>query len=174
MVPSSPTCNPGIFFMTSAIGRSCFCLRLFTRYVGVSPRCETCVALILISFHRLPVHHDRLSLALTVILVTGCKETHNKGIDLAYRLAPTAPDSALAIHAKLGKTEKARYALVYTIAQDKSRLDVDNNSLLRTAYTYYNNQENDSLYAKCEYYMLNNKNANKLSLLIKKDVNFLS
>lgn len=61
----------------------------------------------------------------------------------------------------------ARYALVYTIAQDKSRLDVDNNSLLRTAYTYYNNQENDSLYAKCEYYMLNDKNANKLSLLIK-------
>lgn len=97
-------------------------------------------------------------LALAVILVTGCKETHNKGIDLAYRLAPTAPDSALAIldsidHAKLGKTEMARYALVYTIAQDKSGLDVDNDSLLRTAYTYYNSRHDDSLYAKCEYYM---------------------
>ena len=97
-------------------------------------------------------------LALAVLLVTGCKETHNKGIDLAYRLAPTAPDSALAIldgidHAKLGKTEMARYALVYTIAQDKSGLDVDNDSLLRTAYTYYNSRHDDSLYAKCEYYM---------------------
>ena len=97
-------------------------------------------------------------MALAVILVTGCKETHNKGIDLAYRLAPTAPDSALAIldgidHAKLGKTEMARYALVYTIAQDKSGLDVDNDSLLRTAYTYYNSRYDDSLYAKCEYYM---------------------
>lgn len=97
-------------------------------------------------------------LALAVILVTGCKETHNKGIDLAYRLAPTAPDSALAIldsidHAKLSKAEMARYALVYTIAQDKSGLDVDNDSLLRTAYTYYNSRDDDSLYAKCEYYM---------------------
>lgn len=97
-------------------------------------------------------------LALAVILVTGCKETHNKGIDLAYRLAPTAPDSALAIldsidHAKLSKAEMARYALVYTIAQDKSGLDVDNDSLLRTAYTYYNSRHDDSLYAKCEYYM---------------------
>ena len=54
---------------------------------------------------------------------------------------------------KLDKAERARYALVYTIAQDKSGLDVDNDSLLRTAYTYYNNREEDSLYAKCEYYM---------------------
>ena len=95
---------------------------------------------------------------LTAFLVTGCKETHNKAIDLAYHLTATAPDSALSVlngvdQAKLGKAEMARYALVYTIAQDKSGLDVDNDSLLRTAYTYYNNREQDSLYAKCEYYM---------------------
>ena len=97
-------------------------------------------------------------LVLTVFLVTGCKEKHNKAIDIAYQLTATVPDSALSVlngvnQAKLGKAEMARYALVYTIAQDKSGLDVDNDSLLRTAYTYYNNQENDSLYAKCEYYM---------------------
>ena len=97
-------------------------------------------------------------LVLAVFLVTGCKETHNKAIDLAYQLTTTAPDSALSVlngvnQKKLSKAEMARYALVYTIAQDKSGLDVDNDSLLRTAYTYYNNQENDSLYAKCEYYM---------------------
>ena len=97
-------------------------------------------------------------LVLTVFLVTGCKETHNRAIDIAYQLTATAPDSALSVlngvnQAKLGKADMARYALVYTIAQDKSGLDVDNDSLLRTAYTYYNNREQDSLYAKCEYYM---------------------
>ena len=97
-------------------------------------------------------------LVLTVFLVTGCKEKHNKAIDIAYQLTATVPDSALSVlngvnQAKLGKAEMARYALVYTIAQDKSGLDVDNDSLLRTAYTYYNNREDDSLYAKCEYYM---------------------
>ena len=95
---------------------------------------------------------------LTAFLVTGCKETHNKAIDIAYQLTATAPDSALSVlngvdQAKLGKAEMARYALVYTIAQDKSGQDVDNDSLLRTAYTYYNNREQDSLYSKCEYYM---------------------
>ena len=95
---------------------------------------------------------------LTAFLVTGCKETHNKAIDIAYQLTATAPDSALSVlngvdQAKLSKAEMARYALVYTIAQDKSGQDVDNDSLLRTAYTYYNNREQDSLYSKCEYYM---------------------
>ena len=85
-------------------------------------------------------------LVLSVFLVTSCKETHNKAIDLAYQLTTTAPDSALSVlngvdQAKLGKAEMARYALVYTIAQDKSGLDVDNDSLLRTAYTYYNKRD---------------------------------
>ena len=92
------------------------------------------------------------------LLMTGCKERHNQSIDVAYQLSAIAPDSALSVlngvnQKKLGKAEMARYALVYTIAQDKSGLDVDNDSLLKTAYTYYNNREDDSLYAKCEYYM---------------------
>ena len=95
---------------------------------------------------------------LAVFLVAGCKVRHNKAIDVAYRLTVTAPDSALSIldgvrQTQLGQAEMARYALIYTIAQDKSGLDVDNDSLLRTACTYYNNREDDSLYAKCEYYM---------------------
>jgi len=114
-------------------------------------------------------------LVLTVFLVTGCKDTHNKAIDIAYQLTATAPDSALSVlngvnQAKLSKAEMARYALVYTIAQDKSGLDVDNDSLLRTAYTYYNNREEDSLYAMCEYYMgkyymLNNSTEKALKCL---------
>lgn len=39
------------------------------------------------------------------------------------------------------------------MAQDKSGLDVDNDSLIRCAYTYYNSTPNDSLYDKCQYYM---------------------
>lgn len=58
---------------------------------------------------------------LAAFLVTGCKETHNRAIDLAYRLTATAPDSALSVlnginQNKLGNAETARYALVYTIA----------------------------------------------------------
>lgn len=39
------------------------------------------------------------------------------------------------------------------MAQDKSGIDVDNDSLLRNAYNWYNGKPADSLYAKCEYYM---------------------
>lgn len=97
-------------------------------------------------------------LVFVVLLITGCKDRHNQVIDGAYQLSSTEPDSALSIlddvnQAKLSKSEMARYALVYTMTQDKSGLDVDNDSLLRTAYTYYNNRPDDSLYAKCEYYM---------------------
>ena len=65
-------------------------------------------------------------LVLAVFLVTGCKETHNRAIDLAYHLTATAPDSALSVlnrvdQTKLGKAEMARYALVYTIVQPQIR-----------------------------------------------------
>ena len=97
-------------------------------------------------------------LVLAALLVAGCTERHNKSIDSAYQLLTTAPDSSLSIlngvkSSDLSKSERARFALFYTIAQDKSGLDVDNDSLLRNAYTYYNNKVGDSLYAKCEYYM---------------------
>ncbi len=97
-------------------------------------------------------------LVFAMFLVSGCKERHNKAISLAYQLTATAPDGALSIlddvkQAKLSKAEMARYALVYTIAQDRSGQDVDNDSLLRTACTYYNKRSDDSLYTKCQYYM---------------------
>lgn len=97
-------------------------------------------------------------LAFVAFLLTGCQERRNTTIDLAYQLSATSPDSALSIldginQAKLGKSEMARFALVYTIAQDKNGLDVDNDSLLRIAYTYYKKRFSDSLYTKCEYYM---------------------
>ncbi len=93
-----------------------------------------------------------------IIILTGCGDRHCKAIDSAYAIVNESPDSALSIldhvnQHRLAKKEMARYALVYTIAQDKSGLDVDNDSLLDIAYTYYYSKPDDSLYAKCQYYM---------------------
>ena len=49
--------------------------------------------------------------------------------------------------------EKAYYALTYYLAQNKSGLDVANDSLIRVAYNYYAKLPEDSLYARCMYYM---------------------
>ena len=98
------------------------------------------------------------SLIACIMVLAGCGDRHSKAIDTAYAIVNDSPDSALSIldHLNehgLANNEKARYALVYTMAQDKSGLDVDNDSLLRTAYTYYCSKHKDSLYAKCQYYM---------------------
>ena len=93
-----------------------------------------------------------------LFVCVGCGERHCKEIDEAYRLASDYPERALEILGRvdrqgLGDSERARYALVYTLAQDKSGLDVDKDSLLREAYDYYRKRPEDSLYAKCQYYM---------------------
>ena len=98
------------------------------------------------------------SLFACIMVLAGCGDRHCKAIDTAYAIVNDSPDRALSIlnHLNqhgLANSEKARYALVYTMAQDKSGLDVDHDSLLRTAYTYYSVKPNDSLYAKCQYYM---------------------
>ena len=67
-------------------------------------------------------------------------------------------DSALYLLRKinmvnLSEKDQAEYALFYTTAQDKSGLDVDNDSLIRLAYEWYVKHPEDSLYAKCLYYM---------------------
>lgn len=99
-----------------------------------------------------------LALFSVLLTLTSCSERHSKAIDIAYELSGTKPDSSMVIlngvrQRNLSNSEKARYALVYTIAQDKSGLDIDNDSLLRKSYTYYYNRTDDSLYAKCMYYM---------------------
>ena len=93
-----------------------------------------------------------------LFVCVGCGERHCKEIDEAYRLASDYPERALEILGRvnqqgLGDSERARYSLIYTLAQDKSGLDVDKDSLLREAYDYYRERPEDSLYAKCQYYM---------------------
>lgn len=98
-----------------------------------------------------------IPLGLLLFVLTNCGRNYSRTIDRAYGLVDTAPDSALALlsgisHERHGH-ETARYVLVYTIAQDKSGWDVDDDSLLHVAYAYYGDKPDDSLYAKCQYYM---------------------
>lgn len=100
-----------------------------------------------------------LSVVLFLSLIVACGDKDQyKTLSSFIPMAEKHPDSALNIlnkinPAKLSNRDLAIYSLVYTMAQDKSGLDVDNDSLLRIAYNWYHNKPNDSLYAICEYYM---------------------
>lgn len=98
------------------------------------------------------------SILLIVLCVAACGEKQGKQISAVIPIAENKPDSALSIlnmidQTRLSDKDFALYSLVYTMAQDKSGLDVDNDSLLRNAYNWYKDKPTDSLYAKCEYYM---------------------
>lgn len=101
---------------------------------------------------------DLILVLLIAINLVGCNDKQGRYISTIIPLAEKKPDSALALLKKVDQTklsEKAvaLYSIAYTMAQDKSGIDVDNDSLLRNAYNWYNGKPADSLYAKCEYYM---------------------
>ena len=79
-------------------------------------------------------------ITITMLAILGsCHQSHKKELDLAYVLAESNPDSALSFlnhinQNKLSEEDMAKYALIYYMAQDKSGLDVDNDSLIRIAY----------------------------------------
>ena len=106
----------------------------------------------------------RRSISFTILffvmlsVLVSCYQSHKKELDLAYTLAESKPDSALAFlnrinQGKLSDKDMAKYALIYYMAQDKSGLDVDNDSLIRIAYDWYGDHQADSLYASSLYYM---------------------
>lgn len=101
-----------------------------------------------------------LILCLGLILVFSCSRGSKVDgrMQCAYQLLNTHPDSALMLLSNydvqaMSPETRAYYSLVYTMAQDKSGYDVNSDSLLGYAYRYYKDRENDSLYAKCNYYM---------------------
>ena len=102
----------------------------------------------------------KISLCLLLAFILGaCNDSSKVAvIHQAEMLMQEQPDSALRVlqtinrHSLRGKT-LARYALIYSIAQDKSGLDVTNDSLLRIAHEYYSQHPEDSLYARSQYYM---------------------
>lgn len=106
----------------------------------------------------------RRSISFTILffvmlsVLVSCYQSHKRELDIAYTLAESKPDSALAFlnrinQAKLSDEDMAKYALTYYMAQDKSGLDVDNDSLIRIAYDWYVDHQDDSLYASSLYYM---------------------
>lgn len=106
----------------------------------------------------------RRSISFTILffvmlsVLVSCYQSHKRELDLAYTLAESKPDSALAFlnrinQGKLSDKDMAKYALIYYMAQDKSGLDVDNDSLIRIAYDWYGEHQDDSLYASSLYYM---------------------
>ncbi len=96
---------------------------------------------------------------LVVIVLSACNDSRKlETIRQAEMLMQEQPDSALHVlqtinrHSLRGET-LARYALIYSIAQDKSGLDVTNDSLLHIAHEYYSQHPDDSLYARSQYYI---------------------
>lgn len=95
---------------------------------------------------------------LIAINIVSCSDRQAKRISSVIPLAESNPTTALDLLSKIDQTklsdkDLALYSLVYTMAQDKSGFDVDNDSLLRNAYNWYLDKPTDSLYAKFEYYM---------------------
>lgn len=87
-----------------------------------------------------------------------CHKSQHRELSLAYEMAQHNPDSALVLlnginQNKLSDENLAKYALIYYMAQDKSGLDVDNDSLIRIAYNWYNEHQEDTLYALCLNYI---------------------
>lgn len=95
---------------------------------------------------------------LSVLAIVSCQRSQLPTIQKALQTVYTAPDSALSllndIHlSSLPNDEKPMYALTYYLAQNKSGLDVANDSLIRIAYNHYKKCPEDSLYSRCMYYM---------------------
>ena len=96
---------------------------------------------------------------LVALVLSACNDSRKlETIRQAEMLMQEQPDSALRVlqtidRRSLHGESLARYALIYSIAQDKSGLDVTSDSLLRIAYEYYSQHPSDSLYARSQYYM---------------------
>ncbi len=95
---------------------------------------------------------------LICLLIASCDRHTSQIIHQAELLVQEQPDSALLLLQGINRhylsgEKLARYALVYSIAQNKSGIDVVSDSLLRIAYSYYNRHPEDSLYARSQLYM---------------------
>lgn len=91
-------------------------------------------------------------------MILCCTDKDTIKISSIIPVVEAKPDTALMMldsinQIKLSDKSYALYSFVYTMAQDKAGYDIDNDSLIRVAYNWYRNKPNDSLYAKCLYYM---------------------
>ena len=104
-------------------------------------------------------HSLILTFLLCLFVASSCHRNQHPAISQCMTLAENhRPDSAISLLQKLNRSrfteaEAAHFALVYTLSQDKSGVDVSNDSLIRLAYNHYRTLPTDSLYSRCMYYM---------------------
>ena len=99
-----------------------------------------------------------IGLLLAGLMLASCGRHAGRIVRQAELLIEEQPDSALHLlqginRRHLSGETLACYALVYSMAQDKSGIDVASDSLLRIAYSYYSRHPEDSLFARCQLYM---------------------
>ena len=99
-----------------------------------------------------------IGLLLAGLMLASCGRHAGRIVRQAELLIEEQPDSALHLlqginRRHLSGEALACYALVYSMAQDRSGIDVASDSLLRIAYSYYSRHPEDSLFARCQLYM---------------------
>ena len=115
-------------------------------------------------FQAMRIHHNMLVFILSCIILTpmitscGGKTAGQKHLlSVADEIMSCNPDSSLTIldaidTISLSENDKAYYALLLTKARNKNYLFDEDDSLIRRAYTHYENS-GDSLAVQSEYYM---------------------
>lgn len=98
-----------------------------------------------------------LLIALLLTMLCSCGR-NEKIMDEAERIVEQSPDSSLALLStvdrySLSKSDRARYGLLFTMAQDKSGVDVDMDTLIRQSYIYYKGEPETKYYGLSQYYM---------------------
>ena len=98
-----------------------------------------------------------LLIALLLTILCSCGR-NAKVMDEAERIVEQSPDSSLALLStvdrySLSKSDRARFGLLFTMAQDKSGIDVDMDTLIRQSYIYYKGEPETKYYGLSQYYM---------------------
>ena len=98
-----------------------------------------------------------LLIALLLTMLCSCGK-NAKIMDEAERIVEQSPDSSLALLStvdrySLSKSDRARYGLLFTMAQDKSGIDVDMDTLIRQSYIYYKGEPETKYDGLSQYYM---------------------
>ena len=95
------------------------------------------------------------------LLLLSCSGHHEavRLMDTAESLMSESPDSAMALMQQVpreqlhGRASRARYALLMTMAQDKCYIEVQEDSLIRTAYDFYRRRGNRAQRLRSGYYL---------------------
>ena len=114
-------------------------------------------------FLFLPKRNDTMtarlfSVFIALLLLVSCQSQAERQMNRAEALMTERPDSALALLRSIEpamcptKKEKARHALLTSMALDKNYIDVTDDSLINVAVSYYSRKRNPAGKMKAWYY----------------------